>query len=322
MPNTAEKKSASIPTDSFSRAATKLLDDFRVQRPIRAGSLLISVFGDAITPHGGTVWLGALIRVLEGFGINQRLVRTSVFRLVKDGWLETTQIGRRSFYSVTPEGRERFEEASRRIYTEPRPEWPGTWTTVLLSGVAAEHRDTVRKELRWLGFAPFSANLLAHPAPDMSAVESHLARHAVNDKLLIMDARVQGDRDDYLRKLVHDAWKLDELGARYAEFSRRFRPIYRAAQRVSQPDTEQAFQVRTLLIHEYRKVLLRDPLLPEALLPAKWTGVSAYQLCRNLYELITGPTERFLTKNMETAEGLLPPAEPQYFQRFGGLAKP
>jgi phenylacetic acid degradation operon negative regulatory protein len=33
--------------------------------------------------------------------------------------------------------------------------------------------------------------------------------------------------------------------------------------------------VRTLLIHAYRRVLLRDPLLPAALLPLDWPGAAA-----------------------------------------------
>jgi phenylacetic acid degradation operon negative regulatory protein len=41
--------------------------------------------------------------------------------------------------------------------------------------------------------------------------------------------------------------------------------------------------VRTLLIHEYRRVLLRDPNLPEALLPAGWPGLQARALCESLY---------------------------------------
>lgn len=33
-----------------------------------------------------------------------------------------------------------------------------------------------------------------------------------------------------------------------------------------------AFTARILLIHHYRRVVLRDPLLPSALLPADWPG--------------------------------------------------
>lgn len=320
MPQPSIRKSARPANgDSFSRAAIGLIEEFRVRSPIRAGSLLVTVFGDAIAPHGGTVWLGALIRVLEGFGINQRLVRTSVFRLARDGWLETQQIGRRSYYSLTAAGRNRFAQASRRIYTEPRQDWTGTWTMVLLSAVAAEQRESARKELRWLGFAPFSVNLMAHPAPDRVAVESHLKTIEANEQLLIMESRFSADRSDALRQLVQQSWQLDELQNRYTEFLDRFRPVYQGARRSKSLDPQSAFQVRTLLIHEYRKILLRDPLLPEAMLPPSWKGFAAYQLCRNLYATVAGATERFLTEQMETAEGPLPPAEPQYFQRFGGL---
>ena len=45
--------------------------------PPRARSLIVTVWGDALAPHGGTVWLAGLIRLMAPFGINERLVRTS-----------------------------------------------------------------------------------------------------------------------------------------------------------------------------------------------------------------------------------------------------
>src|SRR5690349_87804 len=56
--------------------------------PPRARSLIVTVWGDALAPHGGEAWLAGLIRLLAPFGINERLTRTSVFRLARDGWLE------------------------------------------------------------------------------------------------------------------------------------------------------------------------------------------------------------------------------------------
>ena len=73
-----------------------LVDEFRSRPTLRAGSLITTVFGDSIAPRGGTVWLGSLISAMAEFGIKERLVRTSVFRLAKDGWLEYNQFGRRS----------------------------------------------------------------------------------------------------------------------------------------------------------------------------------------------------------------------------------
>ena len=189
---------------------------------------------------------------------------------------------------------------------------------MLLSGVDAQQRDAIRKELTWAGFAPFSANVLAHPSPDMPAVEERLDRLPGNEQLLVMQAEANSNRHEYLRELVHESWALAELSERYGEFLERFRRSIRrcGAARCSTPNLR--FVFRTLLIHEYRKVLLRDPFLPDDLLPDHWDGVAAYQLCRNLYSQVALPTEEFLTIGMETADGPLPPADPSFYQRFGG----
>ena len=316
MPARPAKKVRSNP---FRHETDELINRFKAKRPIRAGSLIISVFGDAITPHGGAVWLGSLIDVLEPFGINQRLVRTSVFRLAKDGWLRSEQIGRRSYYRLSESGRTRFQDASRHIYSEPRNRWDGHWCLVMLAGVDAANRDELRRELGWLGFGSFSANVLAHPAPDMDAVNERLAPLAGNDKLLIMRGCAEDDRKQYLRSLARSAWSLDDLEHRYQVFLEQFRPIYKVAAKSKTLDNESALQIRILMIHEYRKILLRDPILPDELLPTDWSGGPAYQLCRNMYSLLADATEELLTERLETADGPLPPAEPSFYDRFGGL---
>ena len=133
-------------------AGKNLVDEFRSRRTVRAGSLITTVFGDAIAPRGGSVWVGSLIEVLHEFGVSERLVRTSVFRLAQDGWLQSTQIGRRSYYSLTDEGSERFIQATHRIYGIPVSDWDGHWCLVHLSGIDGAARDHVRRELAWLGF--------------------------------------------------------------------------------------------------------------------------------------------------------------------------
>ena len=307
--------------DAFRRSTAALVDEFRESRPLRTGSLIVTVFGDAIAPRGGSVWLGSLIAALAPFGINQRLVRTSVFRLVREGWLQAEQVGRRSYYSLSPGGRARFREASRRIYAEPRREWPGTWCLALLSGVDAAHRDGVRKELGWLGFAPFSSSVLAHPMPDTGELEERLAAVDGGTDVLLMQASTLGDGDTVLRRLIGEAWSLATLDERYLDFVRRFRPVYQAARRRRSLLPEAAFHVRTLLIHEYRKILLRDPFLPDRLLPDDWNGLAAYQLCRNLYEQVSAATETYLDAALETADGPLPPAGPEFARRFGGALR-
>lgn len=263
---------------SLTAATRALVDEFRSRPLPRAGSLIITLYGDAIAPRGGTAWIGSLIRVLADFGISERLVRTSVFRLSKDRWLEAEQVGRRSYYRLTEEGAERFREATHRIYGEPRQSWAGEWCLVLTAAVPSGRRDAIRKELSWLGFGPISADVMAHPAPDLADLEALLARAGAANEVVVMHARaIHALRNGVLRKLVHTSWNLADIEARYAAFLERFRPVFRAARAARAVEPRTAFQVRTLLLLEYRKVLLRDPLLPAELLPKRWHGVPAYQ---------------------------------------------
>src|SRR5882724_6685325 len=109
-----------------------LLKRFRSQRPIRGGSLLVSIFGDSIAPRGGAVTLGSLIKLAAPFGLTERLVRTSVARLAQDDWLAARRSGRRSEYRLTRTGAERFAQATRRIYGESPSVWDGKWTLVVV----------------------------------------------------------------------------------------------------------------------------------------------------------------------------------------------
>ena len=92
-----------------------------------------------------------------------------------------------------------------------------------------------------------------------------------------------------LTAAVATAWDLSLLAADYRRFLQRFGAVIERfrATRDGAHDPQQCFVVRTLLIHAYRRVLLRDPLLPAALLPLDWPGAAAYALCRDFYRLPT-----------------------------------
>jgi len=63
--------------------------------PVSGTSLISSLYGDALSHRGGEVWLGSLAALLEGMGFGERFVRTALFRLNKEGWLDVVRIGRR-----------------------------------------------------------------------------------------------------------------------------------------------------------------------------------------------------------------------------------
>jgi phenylacetic acid degradation operon negative regulatory protein len=278
----------------------------RLQRGLvlRANSLLITLYGDVMAQRDQAVWLGSLIQLAELFGLSARLVRTSAFRLSADEWLACTRLGRRSFYTLTAAGLQRVQHAARRIYDFQPPEWDGLWTLAILgAGIPASARLHLKRELRWEGFGELSPNVFAHPHASRASLKDILSASSAAEKTVVLSAQsMAGYSGKPLQTVMHATFKLDQVEAAFKQFVTRFEPMPKIAARLSPVE---AFFVRTLLIHEYRKVLLRDPNLPQALLPANWPGLRARQLCESLYGQLLTNSEVFLQAQVQTLDGKL-----------------
>jgi phenylacetic acid degradation operon negative regulatory protein len=306
-----------VRVNTIATATQGLLRRFRSQRPVRGGSLLVTIFGDSIAPRGGVVTLGSLIQLAAPFGLTERLVRTSVARLAQDDWLVARRDGRRSEYRLSIRGQQRFAQATQRIYGKGPASWDGQWTLLLLPPNAGKHRENLRDGLRWLGFGQPSPGVFAHPNSNLEQAREWLRNLDVARDALLL----KSSSDDIVvdRAVVAAGWDLGELARRY----RRFVDSFAAAARASADGVtpESAFVIRTLLIHEYRKIHLQDPLLPPVLLPNDWVGSSAYELCASLYANMFAAAEEFLTGTASTLDEALPSAEASAYARFGGIPR-
>jgi phenylacetic acid degradation operon negative regulatory protein len=301
-------------------ALESLVEKFRNRRPIRAGSLIITAYGDAIAPRGGTVWLGSLINLLEPLGLNQRLIRTSVFRLAKENWLMAEQVGRRSYYSLTGPGIRRFQKAFKQVYAQHNPEWDGRWIMAVFSQLDADERNKLRQELEWHGFGILSPSVLLHPQMQLAELQTILQEMDLLDDVIILEDMTEGRAPTRaLRLQARESWNLPKLAENYQSFLEKFRPIWNHIKSKGDPTPEQCFQIRLLLIHEYRRIILRDPQLPDELLPGDWAGNAARQLCSNIYHRVWQGAEAHMDQILETAEGPLPAPNAKFYQRYGGL---
>ncbi|HEY2145596.1 MAG TPA: phenylacetic acid degradation operon negative regulatory protein PaaX [Steroidobacteraceae bacterium] len=297
-------------------AAAVLVARFRRQRPVRGGSLIVTLFGDSIMPRGGAIALGSLIELARPFGLNERLVRTATTRLKQDGWLEGRRAGKLSEYRLSKNGRDRFAQATLRIYSAPNTTWTGRWTLVAVPPMRAAMRREIREELIWLGFGELSANVFAHPEFDAGTLRAQRRASGLLAKVVAFEATLA---DDAPHRLVDLGWDLDDLARRYQRFVDRFARVQAAFNRRADINEQDCFVVRTLLIHEYRRLHLRDPLLPAQLLRADWPGSQAAVLCRDIYARVVVRSERYLSRAAATLDGPLPPADSSVMERFGGL---
>jgi len=297
----------------LSSATARLLET----HPLRAKPLIVTLFGDSILPEGGGIWLSTLIRLAAPFDLSERVVRTAVFRLRREGWLTARRVGRRSFYSLTTDARRQFATAESRIYTIPPNAWDGAWSLVILDpAIGNREREHLIRELRWAGFAPFATNILAYPARAPKMLASVIEQTGLGDKLLRLEAEtLPGIAPDSVRHIIERNWQLSEVRDGYEAFIERFSPILDALAASSHPTGKNAFRLRTLLIDDYRRILLKDPALPLPLLPAGWPGQPAARLARDIYRILADSAQEHV-RALLAEDGMNTQTSQQFFTRF------
>lgn len=313
-----------MPTTQLS-AMQDWADRFLETHPPRAKSLVMTLFGDAIRPHGGALWLGSLIRLLAPFGISDRLVRTSVFRLAEDGWLSGRREGRRSIYTLRQSAERRFARAYKRVYSPTYLAWPGHWTLVFATSgtLNPQTRSELRKELNWEGFSALSPTVFVHPNPDNEILREILQSYGVQRDVFVSTMEQARDFNSRpLAELVGEYWALEEISQNYHTFIDHFGDLPKMIRQCgAMLSPEIAFIIRSLLIHEYRRALLHDPRLPIELLPAGWAGKTAYELCRDIYSATYKRAEEYIMAALLEEDPGAQPTADFFYARFGGLSR-
>lgn len=285
----------------------------------RANSLIVTVFGDAIMPRGGTIWLSDLVALMSPLGLSERLVRTGVYRLSQEGWLTSLSVGRRAQYSLTETGLSQFAAAGRRIYASNPAPASDDWTLVQgVADITQTERQTLRRRLKWHGFGQFSTILMARPGPVPGALEDELVSEGLDTRVLVFTSKLTGlSIPQTMRAAVAAAWPLDDLNAEYASFLNVFHNVdEKLLKTLSARDT---FALRALLVHEYRRILLKDPHLPLGLLPEHWNGSAAMDLSARIYRQSATVTDAHVDAQMRQDTGSAPALSADYWERFGGL---
>jgi phenylacetic acid degradation operon negative regulatory protein len=282
---------------------SRIIDQLK-REPSRTGSIIVTVFGDAIVPRGGSVWLGTLLQFFEALDIDSSVVRTAISRLTADGWFERNKVGRNSFYRLVQRERLTFDIATRHIYGPPPSDWTGRFELLLIGN--GEDRDAARDALKNAGFgSPLPGVWVAPsgaPIPEEAASAIRLEVSA---------------EDEAGRRLLSESWPLDRTADAYLKFMKTFEPLRGWINRRERLTDAEAFTARILLIHHYRRVVLRDPLLPTALLPKDWPGSAARKLCGEIYRGLLPASEQWLDRYGTNESGALPKAGAELGRRFG-----
>lgn len=306
MPNQPRSNAASPP--GLSALATR--------GRLTSTALVFTLLGDIVWPLGKPVWLGDLIKLAAGFGLTDRLVRTSVFRLSRENLVRSQTRGRRAYYELSPAGWDLFARSPAALYAAQPAPWNGSWRLVqMLPGLSQKQRRDITRMLKSQGFGQVGPRLFAHPRMTAKRLADQLDGIGARGNVLAFSAVL----DDFVAseavaKVVSDAWDLTTINARYHTVLERYRVLEELLAAEPWPDDATCFRLRVLLIHDWRAAVIADPHLPESFMPSPWHAIDARTLCAKLYKQLTAPCERHIAGQLKIDGGF--EWRPAYRDRF------
>lgn len=280
-------------------ALDRLVDALHARGRLRVWSLIITIFGDAIVPRGGKAGLSVLQEIMTRLNIENGALRTAMSRLAADGWVVREKSGRNSIYALAASGRHAFDEATRRIYASGPPNWDGCWVVA----VGLPGHTTPAESMSSAGFVKTAGETWLRPETEASP-----ALPAGLDNMLVLHANGLS-----VPKGVEGFWQVGDIATSYHSLAEQLAPLAASDSRISDLLPLDAMAVRSLVIHDWRRTVLRDPCLPAQLLPADWPGEAARAMVRSIYTRLAPASEQWLDDM-----GLAPLIDPTHFAgRFG-----
>lgn len=239
-----------------------LLNSIRGTQPPRVWSLLVTVFGELAQDKGATISGSVIGQLTALIGIKPEASRVALHRLRKDGWIDSQRTGRSSAYSLTEQGRSQSAAASPLIYSNNSPT-EDAWLIVSDPAQPASCPNGI-----WItsqiAIAPNAA-----PEP-----------HVFSSKLSETNAL-----PDWMKARLCPP----DLIALSEDLSHHLTQLQTQLHHASQLTPLQIATLRVLIVHEWRRIALKAPPLPDNVFPQDWRGTECRQMAHNLLTRLQKP---------------------------------
>jgi len=229
------------------------------QGRLRVWSMVITVFGDLVQHRGGQISTARLSAILGRVGVEPGALRTALSRLGRDGWVISERIGRTSHYRLSAQGLARFAPATTRIYAPPRREPVRRWAIALRPGASGRQEATLC------------------PADEVDE-----AGEAV-------DCLVTGDLQQ-----ISDAYRASLLSTEHHGALAALATDINALGTPEVPALLDAAAARVLLIHRWRRIVLRFPEIQRELMPSNTPLADPRRAVADAYWRLSAATEAWL----------------------------
>lgn len=259
--------------EQFSELVKCLCGDHRP----RVWSLLVTVFGELAQDEGARISGAMLHHLSDLIGLKPEAVRVALHRLRKDNWIESHRQGRKSEYALTEWGRTQSVEATPRIYAisalvdhaslvvvEPGHTMPG-----------AKNGGVYLSSNLFLTSQPFAAeDAFVAPVNATTPLPAWMTRKLQDEEIT-----------EKARLFIAALDEFDALGNSLSALD----PCERAV-------------LRILVVHGWRRIILKSPMLPDFIFPDAWPLKSCRRKVFNLLQKIPRAKLQNLEKQMVRAK--------------------
>ncbi|MGB8874946.1 MAG: PaaX family transcriptional regulator C-terminal domain-containing protein [Solirubrobacteraceae bacterium] len=250
--------------------------------------LVVTMLGTYVRPFARAVWSGGLVALLGEFGFSDGAARAALTRLVRRDLIVRERSGRLVHYRLTPRCERLLIEGDGRIFALGRlPADAGPWTVVWhqIPEDRRLERTRLGRRLRFLGFGSVQDSVWVAPHDHSSEVAELLGELGVAGFAAVFVASVRVGPG--LPAMVARAWDLAGLEDRYDAFCSGFEPYVSASL-----GDQEAFMIRTRLMHAFRAFAQLDPELPDELAPLSGSRERAAEIFDALYNGLAAPSQR------------------------------
>jgi len=254
--------------------------------------LAVTLLGAYVLPRPREVWSGGMVRLMGEFGFSRAAARVALARLVRRGLLDRVKEGRLVFYVLTERSEHVLAEGDKRIFSLGwDDDWDGTWTVLWHSLPERQRvkRARLARRLRFLGFGSVHDGTWISPHNREADVLELIRDLDVEQHTGVLLGRPAGSMQ--IDNLIERAWDLEELAQRYDDFVGEF-SRYRAERARLQLSDEEAFCVRTRVVHAFRRFPFLDPGLPDELVGRHVPRREAAATFHEVYDALAESAQR------------------------------
>ena len=219
-------------------------------------------------------------RIIEPIGIKPEAIRVALHRLRNDGWITSEKHGRTSSYALAPLGQAETTAATPRIYAR-KADIPVEWHIVALQPMNSAKRTNAEKPFLNKGYVTLGNGVFLGKGAALTGLKD-----------VFTLSGQPGEIPGWLKAQVADPWK-----SSYAVMAESLAEVEQLLSGEDVSDLEAA-TLRTLIVHNWRRILLNHPDLPEAFYPEDWKGFE----CRNR---VLGLLDQLGTPNLQQLEQML-----------------